>query len=116
MSKEPEASIMKILVTLYESGAHYIGLVVFAVLGGLMNYLDKLRKGEHKFKLLPFIVDLAISGFAGLLVALLAISAELKPELVYALTGIAGHLGARGIFLLQLWITKKLKIDKEFKQ
>ncbi len=115
MSKEPEASILKILFQLWESGAQYLGLVVFAVVGGLMNYLGRVQRGEISFKILPLLAELSVSGFAGLLAALVATSMSFSTEMVYFFAGISGHLGARGIFLMQLVVAKKLNIDKEMK-
>ena len=109
MPKEPEVSIMKALVSLYESGLHYVGFVFLAITGGIVNYIGRLRRGEIVFKPSHLLADVIISGFAGLLVALLAVSFELKAELVFFLAGISGHLGTRAIFLMQEAVIEKAK-------
>lgn len=110
MTSDPEVTVVKILINLFSEGMQYLGYVIIALVGGFMNHLGKLRTGEIKrFRCIPLLIDISISGFAGLLVALLATSYDLRIEMVYFLSGISGHLGARGIFLLQSMLIKKLK-------
>jgi hypothetical protein len=101
---------MKLLYSMFEIGTHYIGYVILALTGGLVNHLEKLRSGEiKKFRLLPLLIDLSSSGFAGLLVALLASNYDMKQELIFFLAGISGHFGARSIFLIKAIIEARVK-------
>jgi len=114
MAKEPETTLLRMVVDFYESRSHYLGIVLLAAAGGIMSYLGKWRSGEiKKFSFLALVVDTLISGFAGVLAALLAMSLNFNIELVFFCSGIAGHLGARGIFLMQIWLTRKMKVDKD---
>jgi hypothetical protein len=117
MASEPEATIMKFIISLLDTGLQYIGLVIIAVFGGIIDHLTKLRSGEIPvFKLIALLIDIIGSGFAGIIVALIAMSADLRIELVFALAGISGHYGARTLYILQAIIAKKLdKSDKSDK-
>jgi hypothetical protein len=116
MSKEPEVSIMKIILHLYEAGANYLGYALVAIAGGVANYLSKLRTGEiQSHRCVTLLADLFISAFAGVMGALLAISLSLQPELVYASCGISGHLGTRFIFLMQEYLLKRLNLKSTSK-
>ncbi len=111
MSQEPEASIMRIILYILETGAHYIGYMFIALFGGAAHYLSKIRSGEEsKFHIGNLLIDLLGSGFAGLMVALLATHAQLSIEIVYFLTGMAGHMGVRMIFMLRSELVNFLKM------
>jgi len=110
MPKEPESTIMKLLILFLENAATYISYILIAVAGGFVSHISKLRTGEiSKFRLVALIADMAVSGFAGLLIALLASSFNITGDMVYFLSGMSGHLGARAIFLMQLSLENKLK-------
>lgn len=111
MSKEPELFIVKVLIALWDAGGHYIGLVLFAIIGGLVDYIEGLIRGDIKFKIASLIGKGAISGFAGLLAALLATSMDFSIEMVYFCAGLSGHLGTSGISLMQHVLMKKFKIN-----
>ena len=106
---------MKIIAYVWTEGGHYIGMVIFALIGGISSYLGKLQRNEVKGKFLPFVTDVLASGFAGVLAALLATSMGLSTGMTYFCVGLAGHLGARAIFLMQLAVAKKFNLDAELK-
>lgn len=93
---------MRFIIHLLEMGAHYIGYVLLAVIGGAAHYLGKIRTGEEKgFRWVNLMIDVLGSGFAGLMVALLATKMDFSTEIIYFLTGMAGHMGVRMLFLLR---------------
>lgn len=86
------------------------GLVLaIALLGGFVSFYAKVRAGSvERYHLAALIGELTTSAFAGLLCFWLAEAAG-APDLITAvLVGIAGHMGAKAITLLEQWATRKL--------
>ena len=74
--------------------------------GGLVNFLNRIKKNKSptidKVELLvDLFMDLVISGFSGLLVFWVCTWKGLDPLLASVITGVAGHLGTRTIFLFE---------------
>lgn len=85
------------------------GLVLgFALLGGFVAWWNKVRSG-----LLPamsinhLIGELCTSAFAGLLCFYICEWSGFPQLLTIAMTGVMGHMGTRGITLLEEWATRK---------
>lgn len=75
-----------------------------ALLGGLVGWAGKVRKGEiSAFSLNHLVGELATSALAGLLCFWLCEWAGVAPLLTAALTGIFGHMGTRGLSMLEEW-------------
>ncbi len=79
---------------------------IAALWGGLVHTLFKARRGKKGFSTIVLIQDLAISGFAGLLVYWVCASAEFSFPVTGLLVGIAGHMGSRSIFIIQQYAYK----------
>lgn len=87
----------------------YIWFVVLSIWGGTVSYLGKIRKGQvAQFSVAELIGEWFVSGFAGLLTAYMCVENHLSWEMTAFLTGIAGHLGGRGIFLFETYFKQKL--------
>lgn len=69
-----------------------------ALLGGLVSWYAKVRKGELAgASITQLIGELCTSAFAGLLTFWGCEAAGMSPLLTAALVGIAGHMGTRAI-------------------
>ena len=85
-----------------------------AVLGGVVSYIQRMRtKRSMIFSLAELIGECAISGFVGILTALICVANGLGVELSAALTGIAGHMGSRALFLLERAISRRLNVPED---
>lgn len=75
-----------------------------ALLGGLVSWGAKVRKGElPSWSINHLVGELATSALAGLLCFWICEWAGLAPLLTAALTGIFGHMGTRALTLLEEW-------------
>lgn len=69
-----------------------------ALLGGLVNWVAKVRRGEAQmWNLMALMGELCTSAFAGLIAFWLCEASNVSPLLTACLTGIAGHMGTRAI-------------------
>lgn len=69
-----------------------------ALLGGLVSWLAKVRKGDASpWNVMQLVGELCTSAFAGLLAFWLCEWSGAPPLLSAAMTGIAGHMGTRAI-------------------
>ena len=76
----------------------YVLMLGIAVLGGLVSWLTKVKKGEvAAWNILHLVGELATSAFAGLLAFWICDWGNLAPLLTASLVGIAGHMGTRAI-------------------
>ena len=82
----------------------YVGAIVMALLGGLVKYLQKIRKRRWHWSWKDATVDLLGSALAGLVTMLWCYGAGIDPYTSGALAGVAGHLGSR---VLGLWFNKE---------
>jgi len=77
----------------------YLGMMIFAGWGALVSYMHKVRNGRH-FKWSEVAIDVFCSAFVGLVTGLSCMAAGLPMLAVFALVGMAGHMGPRFIGLL----------------
>jgi len=89
-------------------GFGYIWFLVLAVWGGTASYISRIRKHKLTFSLIELIGEWAISGFAGVITALVCYSFHWDFVLVAAASGIAGHMGGRAIGMLEYWLANKI--------
>ena len=84
--------------------------MAMSMFGGVVSYYRRCRAGQAgPFRLAELVGELSVSGLAGALVGLLGIHFQLAPPLLFALSGIAGHMGGRMIFLLEGWAAAVIK-------
>jgi len=80
-----------------------------ALLGGLVSWWAKVRKGEASaWALHTLIGELCTSAFAGLLAFWLCEWAGTPQLLTVSLVGIAGHMGTRAIAAFETWAQTRL--------
>ncbi len=85
----------------YQGWLGYVWFMVLAVWGGTASYISRLKRQHTPFSLVELIGEWSISGFSGLVTALICVNYEFPFEMTAAFAGIAGHMGGRGIQLLE---------------
>ena len=86
----------------------YIWLVTLAIWGGTASYLSRIKQRKLPFSFVELVGEWMISGFSGLLTAYVCAEAGLSWHMTAFFTGIAGHLGGRGLFLLEAYARRKV--------
>jgi hypothetical protein len=81
--------------------------LTLSIWGGVVNYLNRVRAGKQKFAWKELATDLFTSAFAGFVVFLLGSAFGAPDSLTGAMCGLAGHYGARTIFLLRSIVINK---------
>ncbi len=81
--------------------ASLIWFVALAAWGGTVNYLSRLKRHKGAFSFVELLGEWAISGFAGLITAYACAANDVSYPLTAALSGIAGHMGGRAIYILE---------------
>lgn len=80
-----------------------------ALLGGFVSWYSKVRSGVLAATSINHLVgELCTSAFAGLMCFWLCEWSGAPQLLTAALTGIAGHMGSRGITMLEEWATRRI--------
>lgn len=95
------------IAKLAETGLAWFWFIVLAVWGGTANYISRVRKEGMKFSTVELIGEWSISGFAGVITALLCMEMGMSQLLTFALVGISGHAGGRAIFVLETLYSAK---------
>lgn len=85
--------------------------IVFALWGGVANYVSTVRRGHRTFSLIELIGELVVSGFSGTLVYALCVAYDITEWLAIALVGVGGHFGSRTVFLVEKYI--KARFDAQ---
>lgn len=88
-------------------GISSFGLLWFSLLaiwGGTANYLHRVKKAEIPFSLMELVGEWTISAFAGVITAYVCYELGFSFYMTAAMAGIAGHMGGRGISLVEGWL------------
>ena len=89
--------------------SQYGVMLATALLGGLVSWWAKVRKGDvSAWSLHTLIGELCTSAFAGLLAFWLCEWAGTPQLLTVSLVGIAGHMGTRAIAAFEAWAQTRL--------
>lgn len=96
-----------IIQQLLDMGLGYLWFFVLALWGGTVSYINRVRKMKTAFSLVELIGEWSISGFVGLITAYICAEMGFSFYMTAALTGIAGHMGGRAIFILEKWFHQK---------
>ena len=91
-------------------GLGQYGLILgIALLGGIVAWWSKVRKGEiPAWSLNHLVGELSTSALAGLLCFWICEWAGFPPLLTAAMTGIFGHMGTKGLAILEEWGKSRL--------
>ena len=85
-----------------------------ALLGGLVSWLAKVRKGEaQRWNVMQLVGELCTSAFAGLLAFWLCEWTNAPPLLTASMTGIAGHMGTRAIATFEEFAQKRFGVREK---
>lgn len=85
--------------------------LAIALLGGLVSWLTKVRKGDASpWNVMQLTGELCTSAFAGLMAFWLCEWSGAPPLLSAALTGIAGHMGTRAIATFEDFAQKRFGV------
>lgn len=84
-----------------------------ALLGGLVNWMAKVRAGQaNAWNVMQLVGELCTSAFAGLLAFWLCEWSNAPPLLSVTLTGIAGHMGTRAIGAFEEFAKKRFGVKE----
>lgn len=80
----------------------YAWVVGLAIWGGVVSYIQRVRAGHiSKFSITEAVGEIVTSGFVGVMTFWLCQSFSLNQLMTAAFVGVSGHMGARGIRLLE---------------
>jgi len=85
--------------------------ISLAAMGGLARLLN--AKDKTVLKMSRILSELFISGFAGAMVLLLALSLNLESDWIGLVCGVAGWIGPRSLDLISEQASRKLGFDLE---
>jgi len=102
------------LKSLLDSSTIYVLFGFMAIWGGTAAYMSRLKMISGSFSLIELVGEWTISGFSGLVTALICQAYDIDLYITGAAVGISGHMGGRFIFLLercgQRYVESKLGI------
>ncbi|AUY11154.1 hypothetical protein C3F36_17850 [Aeromonas sp. ASNIH2] len=97
------------LMRLAGPGGGFAWMFILAIWGGTVSYLSRLKQNrELAFSFAEWIGEMAISGFAGLLMAYVAMELQASWYVAAVSAGIGGHMGGRALFLMELALRRRL--------
>jgi len=99
----PEQTIKAVV----ENSMGYLWFVFMALWGGTASYVGRLKKTGEGFSFIELIGEWSISGFSGIVTAYICQSVEIDFYLTAALAGMSGHMGGRGIFLIETYFKNR---------
>lgn len=113
MSPTPEAEIARAAI---DSGPLTLKNLIptlwmagIAMVGGYVNFRQKMQQGNARaWNLTELIGEMVVSGFVGVLTFWICRGFDVNPWLTAAGVAISGHLGARGIFMAEKALEKKV--------
>lgn len=88
-------------------------MLATALLGGLVSWVAKVRKGEAQaWNLMQLVGELCTSAFAGLIAFWMCEWANSPQLLTASLVGISGHMGTRAIQAFESFAQKRWAINE----
>ena len=89
---DPHVSFFKVI---FDAGLGYIWFIFLAIWGGTVNYITRRKADKNPFSVIELIGQ------------------EMAIPLMYtyAAAGIAGHMGGRGIYLLEAFMHKRIGLS-----
>lgn len=92
---------------LLSSDYYVAALAMFAAIwGGLVSYFRRIQSGE-RYSTFAAGAHILTAGFSGLLAALACLHSDVPVYLAGVISGIAGHMGAEFVRLLEARFLKK---------
>jgi hypothetical protein len=93
------------LKEMLEAGARLAPVVLLAVFGGVVNYINKPRE---QFSWWFLLVEIGTAAFAGLVVTLLLQSTSFPPGLKGAVIAVSGYASRDVLYLLRVKVLKEM--------
>lgn len=87
----------------------WMWFLLIAAWGGTANYISRLKRQGAPFSLMELIGEWTVSAFAGVITAYVCMEMNFSFYATAALVGVAGHMGGRGIALMELFIENELQ-------
>ena len=87
----------------------YMWVCGLAIMGGIVSYYQKVRRGSAQYSIAEFIGELVTSSFAGVLTFYLCQASGMGQLLTAALVGVSGHMGSRTLAILERMLKDKIK-------
>lgn len=84
----------------------FLWLLVLSAWGGTASYLTRLKKSKAPFSFMELVGEWTISAFAGVVTAYACYEMNFSFYATAACAGIAGHMGGRGIALVERGIER----------
>jgi len=81
--------------------------VLLAALGGAIQYLNKIDRNGTAFSFVKLLIEIATSGFVGIVSFELCDAAGFSWQITAALVAISGHMGARAIVLIETQVIRR---------
>lgn len=79
----------------------YGWVVLLASWGGMAGYIRKIKSGHSRPSISELIGELCISGFVGVMTFYFCEAAKVNQVISAGLIGISGHMGSRGIMIME---------------
>ncbi len=103
----PEREVLTV-IDHFEHGLGYLWFVFMAIWGGTASYITRVKKQSLPFSVVELFGEWTISGFSGLVTAYFCSMQGMGFYATAALSGIAGHMGGRFIFIVESYIRRKM--------
>lgn len=88
----------------------YVWVLLLAIWGGVVNFIQRLKRGEAKaHNIVELIGEVVISAFVGVVTFYLCELSNFPQILTAALVAISGHMGTRALFVFERVIEKIIK-------
>jgi hypothetical protein len=88
----------------------YVWVLLLAIWGGVVNFIQRLKRGEAKaHNIVELIGEVVISAFVGVVTFYLCELSNFPQILTAALVAISGHMGTRALFVFERAIEKIIK-------
>lgn len=88
----------------------YVWVLLLAIWGGVVNFIQRLKRGEAKaHNIVELIGEVVISAFVGVVTFYLCELSNFPQVLTAALVAISGHMGTRALFVFESAIEKIIK-------
>lgn len=85
-------------------------MLAISMAGGFLSFYQKVKAGKARaFNIPELLGEMAVSGFVGVVTFWICDGFGVNKYLTAAGVAIAGHMGARAIFLIEQWVEKKIQ-------
>lgn len=88
----------------------YAWVIGLSIWGGVVSYLRKINTGLlHKWSITELVGEIVTSALMGVITFWICEWAEVHPLLSAAFIAVSGHMGSRGLFMLENQLRKRFE-------